>query len=101
MCGYADKEDLLIWLDQQVKTAKGDRKKALQDVSKKVISMSDADVKPNIHAKWIKTEIRSMFDGKGVKMCYCSNCRSVGNGKDDYCGKCGASMKVPLYEGCD
>ena len=49
-----------MWLDQQVKTAKGERKKALQDVSKKVIAMPAENVKPNIHAKWIKTEIRSM-----------------------------------------
>ena len=60
MCIYANKEDLIMWLDQQVKTAKGERKKALQDVSKKVIAMPAENVKPNIHAKWIKTEIRSM-----------------------------------------
>ena len=97
MCIYADKEDLIMWLDQQVKESKGERKKALQDFSKKVISMPAADVRPNIHAKWLQTEVRSMFDGKGVKMYYCSHCRTVGNGKDDYCGKCSASMKVPFY----
>ena len=88
-----------MWLDQQIRKSAGERKKTLQDVTKKLISMPDEDVRPNTHAKWITAEVRSMFDGKGVKMRYCSHCRSVGNGKDDFCGKCGASMKA--YEGND
>lgn len=102
MCIYADKEKIIRWLDQEIRTSKGDRKKALQDVSKELIAMPAADVKPNIHAQWLKADVRSMYDGKGVKLCYCSNCRTIGNGIDDFCGKCGASMTVPLmFEGCD
>lgn len=92
MCIYANKEDLIMYLDQQIRVAKGDGKKALQDVIKKVIAMPAADVRTNTRGHWQKAEVRSMFDGKGVSFWYCSNCRTIGEPHKRFCCECGAIM---------
>lgn len=99
---YLKASDLISILDLELKNNPDpDKKEALAWLFRRIVPMKGADVRENIRAHWQRSECRSLLDGKGVYFWYCSNCRTVGNGTDDYCGKCGAFMKVPLYEGCD
>ncbi len=49
-----------------------------------------ADVAPVVHGEWIP--IVSYFWGKPDGRYYCSECRQVVNGHDNFCSNCGAKM---------
>lgn len=99
---YLQTSGLMQWLDKELKKSDitQERKRTLADVTKHLMTTPPADVRENIHAYWQKSEVRTLADGKGIYLCYCTNCRTVGNGTDDFCGKCGAVMDFKRwYEG--
>lgn len=100
MSYYADVNKILGYIDRRIKEAdSAEEKKVLKSVSSQLILRTPKeDVAPIVRANWITTEIRSLFDGKGIKVTYCSNCRTLGRPHAKYCNECGAIMQNKLSE---
>ena len=89
---FISKNEIVKWLDGEIRTASGERKKALSDVVQKVITLPVPDVRENNHAHWQRSELSSMLDGRGISVWHCSNCRTVGQPYKRFCSSCGAVM---------
>lgn len=97
---YVDVNKILGYIDRRMKASDSkEEKKVLKSVSDEIILRTPKeDVAPIVRAHWITTEIRSLFDGKGIRVTYCSNCRTLGRPHAKYCNECGAIMVTKLTE---
>ena len=89
---WISREDLMEWLEtEEDEMREIDDREAAHEASyirKHVMEMPKKDVKPVVHAHWIK----SNYDNVDGTIYECSNCNTVMFNAWNYCPHCGAKM---------
>ena len=90
---WISREDLMVWLETEEDEMReiDDREAAHEAgyIRKHVMEMPKEDVKPVVHAHWIK----SNYDNVDGTIYECSNCNTVMFNAWNYCPHCGAKME--------